>query len=108
MLPPHYPRITHSPFGNAAIMLFLVVQAADGAFTYIGVNMLGLGVEANPLLVTLMVTLGAVPALVGAKALAAGLGIALHLLGVHRIVAALTAIYAAGAVIPWMGLLFAH
>jgi hypothetical protein len=97
--------MTHSPFGNAAIMLFLVAQAADGAFTYIGVNMLGLGAEANPLLATLIVTLGAVPALVSAKALAAVLGIALHLLGVHRIVAALTALYAAGALIPWMELL---
>jgi hypothetical protein len=99
------PRTSPSSFGNAAIALFLVAQAADGAFTYVGVNVLGLGAEGNPLLVTLMTTLGAAPALLGAKAFAASLGIGLHLLGVHRIVAALTAVYAAGAVIPWMGLL---
>lgn len=108
MLPLHHPRVAHSRFGDAAITLFLLVQAADGAFTYLGVNLLGLGAEANPLLLTLMVTLGAVPALLAAKSLAAGLGIALHLLGVHRTVATLTAIYAAGAVIPWMELLLAH
>jgi len=105
VLPTRRPRTTHSPFGNVAILLFLVAQAADGAFTYIGVNMLGPGVEANPLLATLIVSLGTGPALVAAKGMASGLGIALHLLGVHRVVAALTAIYAAGAVIPWMGLL---
>jgi hypothetical protein len=102
------PRTTHSAFGNAAIMLFLLAQAADGALTYVGVNMLGPGVEANPLLATLIVSLGVAPAVGGAKALASALGIALHLLGVHRVVAALTAIYAAGAVIPWVGLLFAQ
>ena len=93
-------------FGNVAITLFLLAQAADGAFTYIGVNMFGPEIEANPLLATLILALGVVPALVSAKALAAGLGITLHLLGVHRIVAGLTGIYAAAAVLPWMGLLF--
>jgi hypothetical protein len=36
---------------------------------------------------------------------AAGLGISLHLVGVHRILAILTGIYMVGAVLPWMGLL---
>jgi hypothetical protein len=102
------PRMTDTAFGNAAIMLFLLAQGADGALTYVGVNMLGPGVEGNPLLATLIVSLGVTPALVGAKALASALGIALHLLGVHRVVAALTAVYAAGAVIPWVGLLFSQ
>ncbi len=103
-------RWMHRPsrFGDAAIVLFLVAQAADGAFTYIGVRMLGLGIEANPLILTLMVTIGAAPALLGAKVLAAVCGISLHLLGVHRIVAFLTALYMAGAVAPWVGLLAIH
>jgi len=40
-----------------------------------------------------------------AKVVAAGLGISLHLLGVHRIIAVLTAIYMLGAVVPWASLL---
>lgn len=97
-----------SRFGDTAIVLFLLAQAADGAFTYIGVSKLGLSAEANPLILTLMVTIGAAPALLGAKLLATVCGISLHLLGVHRIVAFLTAVYMAGAVAPWAGLLSIH
>jgi hypothetical protein len=99
---------THSPFGDAVILLFLLVQAADGAFTYLGVHTMGLGIEANPLLVTLMVSIGAAPALLSAKVFAALLGISLHLIGVHRVVASLTAIYAGGAILPWIGIFISH
>ena len=97
-----------SIFGDAAILLFLFTQAADGAFTYLGVHLLGLSAEANPLLLGLMVAIGATPTVLGAKVLAALLGISLHLLGVHRVVAALSAVYVGGAVLPWMGVLMAH
>lgn len=98
------PRTRRQRFGNVSILLFLLAQAADGALTYLGVRTLGLGIEGNPLLLTLMVTIGAAPALLGAKFMAAMLGISLHLIGVHRIVAALTAFYVFGAVLPWMGI----
>jgi uncharacterized membrane protein len=95
----------NSRFGNTAIVLFLLAQAADGALTYVGVHTMGFGIEANPLLLGLMVTLGAAPAVLSAKLMAAILGMSLHLLGVHRVVALLTAVYMAGAVVPWVGVL---
>ncbi len=101
-------RINRGTFGNLAILAFLLMQAADGALTYVGVAMHGLGAEANPLLLGLMVSIGAAPALLSAKVLAAGLGMFLHLLGVHRIVAALTAVYLGGAVMPWLSVLGLH
>jgi hypothetical protein len=101
----HAARTT---FGNLAILAFLLMQAADGALTYVGVATHGLGAEANPLLVGLMVSVGAVPALLSAKALAAALGMFLHLLGVHRVVALLTAVYLGGAIMPWLSVLGTH
>ena len=98
-------RTPHSLFGDAVIVMFLLAQAADGALTYVGINIHGLGAEANPLLLSLMVTIGAAPAVLSAKVLASVLGMSLHLLGVHRVVAMLTAIYLGGAVLPWMGVL---
>jgi len=96
---------THSRFGDVVIVLFLLAQAADGVMTYVGVTTLGAHIEANPLLVSLMVMFGQGTAVTGAKLVAAGLGISLHLVGVHRILAILTGIYMVGAVLPWMGLL---
>jgi len=98
-------RAARGTFGNLAILAFLLMQAADGALTYVGVAMHGIGAEANPLLLGLMVSVGAVPALLSAKTLAAVLGMFLHLLGVHRIVALLTAVYFGGAVMPWLSVL---
>jgi hypothetical protein len=94
-----------SRFGDVVIVLFLLVQAADGVMTYVGVTTLGLRIEANPLLVTLMSVFGRGAALAGAKVVASGLGITLHLIGVHRLLAVLTGIYVVGAVLPWAGLL---
>jgi uncharacterized membrane protein len=96
---------TRSRFGDAVIVLFLLAQAADGVMTYVGVTTLGVHIEANPLLASLMVMFGQGTAVAGAKLVAAGLGISLHLVGVHRILAILTGIYMVGAVLPWMGLL---
>jgi hypothetical protein len=96
---------TRSRFGDAVIVLFLLAQAADGVMTYVGVTTLDVNIEANPLLASLMVMFGQGTAVAGAKLLAAGLGISLHLVGVHRILAILTGIYMVGAVLPWMGLL---
>jgi uncharacterized membrane protein len=96
---------THPRFGDAVIVLFLCAQAADGVMTYVGVTTMGVYIEANPLLASLMVMFGQGTAVAGAKLVAAGLGISLHLVGVHRILAILTAIYMVGAVLPWVGLL---
>ena len=97
--------VSRSRFGDAVIVLFLLAQAADGVMTYVGVTMLGVHIEANPLLASLMVMFGQGTAVAGAKLVAAGLGISLHLVGVHRILAILTGIYMVSAVLPWVGLL---
>jgi Domain of unknown function (DUF5658) len=93
-------------FGNWAIVLFLVMQGLDGVFTYVGLAVYGPSIEANPLLGWLMHSFGTGPALAGAKLTAAGLGILLHLVAVHRAVALLTLLYACAAILPWTHVLF--
>jgi hypothetical protein len=95
-----------TPFGNLAVLAFLVAQALDGALTYVGVATWGPAVEGNPLVVWLMHSVGAVPGLAGAKAVAGTCGIALHLSAVHNMVAALTGLYVLVAILPWTAVLF--
>jgi hypothetical protein len=97
-----FNRTKESPYGNFVVLAFLVVQALDGALTYIGLATVGHVVEGNPLLAGLMAVFGLGLGLAGAKLFAASLGIALHLFGAHRLIAALTAFYLAGAIFPWM------
>jgi len=96
-----------SRFGDAVIVLFLLAQAADGVMTYVGVTTLGTHLEANPLLALLMNAFGHGTAVAAAKVVASGLGISLHLIGVHRILAVLTGVYLVAAILPWAGLLLA-
>jgi uncharacterized membrane protein len=96
---------TRSRFGDAVIVLFLLAQAADGVMTYVGVTTIGTHLEANPLLASLMSAFGEGAAVTGAKLVASALGISLHLIGVHRVLAVLTGVYITAAVIPWLGLL---
>jgi hypothetical protein len=88
------------------VIVFLVAQACDGVLTYVGVSLHGAAIEGNPLLCWLMNQMGHGAALATAKALAGALGIALHLAGVHRVVAALAAFYLVVAVVPWIAILF--
>jgi len=88
--------------GEIAILAFFVAQALDAAFTYWGVARHGRSIEGNPLLASLMFSIGEGPALASAKLLAAGCGMILHLTHVHRIVAVLTAFYVCAALLPWM------
>jgi hypothetical protein len=101
----HRSAAERSRFGDAVIVLFLLAQAADGVMTYVGVTTLGVHLEANPLLASLMTLFGQGTALAGAKLLASGLGISLHLIGVHRVLAVLTGVYLLAAILPWAGLL---
>lgn len=95
-----------SRFGDAVLVVFLLAQCFDGIFTYIGVRTFGIGVEANPLISGLMLHFGEATALVGAKIVAAALGIALHLRQVHTAVAILAAFYLTVAIVPWAAILF--
>jgi hypothetical protein len=91
-------------FGDVAVLGFLVVQCLDGAFTYLGVKIWGPGIEANPLVSSAVAAGGLGLGLAGAKLVAMGFGILLHLCRVHTLVALLTAIYIAAAIIPWTAL----
>ena len=102
----HRTVAERSRFGDAVIVLFLLAQAADGVMTYVGVTTFGVHLEANPLLASLMDVFGYGTAVTGAKVVASGLGISLHLVGVHRILAILTGVYLVAAVLPWAGLLW--
>jgi Domain of unknown function (DUF5658) len=93
-------------FGNLAIVAFLVAQALDGIFTYIGLVTYGPAVEGNPLLSWLMASVGAPLALTGAKLAASAFGIILHLSAVHRTVALLAMLYVSAAILPWVELLY--
>ena len=95
-----------SRFGDMALLGFLIAQACDGVFTYVGIATTGPGIEGNPLISSLMNVMGGGAALVGVKVVAGSLGILLHFTGVHRIVAALTCLYFAAAVVPWATVLF--
>ncbi len=88
------------------VVAFLIAQACDGIFTYIGVATYGPHAEGNPLLVWLMAVLGSGAGVAAAKAAAGAFGIALHLVSVHRVVAALAVFYVAVAIVPWVSLLF--
>jgi Domain of unknown function (DUF5658) len=99
-------HIRRSRFGDLAVLSFLLAQAADGALTYVGVRHLGLAVEANPLIAWLIASFGEAGALTGAKLVAGGFGIALHLSAVHKVVAGLTLFYVVVAVLPWIAILY--
>jgi len=93
-------------FGNLVVIAFLIAQACDGVFTYVGISVYGAHMEANPVLGWMMQTMGQGMALAAAKSVAGAFGIALHLSSVHRVVAALALFYIAVAVVPWMAILF--
>jgi uncharacterized protein DUF5658 len=94
-------------FGNVIIILFLVAQVADALLTYLGLT-IGLS-EGNPLVAYSFRHAGVGPGLTIAKLVAVGCSMALHLLGLHRILAMLTVMYLSLAILPWTYLLyFAH
>jgi hypothetical protein len=99
-------RSAESLFGNVAVLLFLCAQAGDGVLTYVGLSVFGPQAEGNPILAALMAAVGAGPALAGVKLMAGSLGIALHLFGAHRLLAALTLFYLGAALVPWTALLW--
>ena len=101
-----YRASGRSRFGDVVLILFLIAQLLDGVFTYLGVTTHGTAVEANPILGWLMASVGAGPALAGAKLLAGSFGVALHMIQVHGIMALLTALYFGVAVVPWVQVLF--
>ena len=97
-----------SRFGDLMVVTFMVMQCLDGVFTYMGVRIWGPAIEANPLVSSAMNTAGVAAGLGGAKMMAIGFGMLLHLRRVHNVVALLTAIYFAVAILPWAALFLLH
>ena len=93
-----------SRFGDLVVVGFLLVQCLDGAFTYLGATIWGPGIEANPLVSSAIAVAGLGAGLFATKFMAIGFGIVLHLHRVHNLVALLTAIYVAAAILPWTAL----
>lgn len=89
------------------LLLFLTFQAADGLMTYGVASLFGAAVEGNPVIATWMQILGVGPAVLLAKLASSAGGILLYARGVHFWLAACTAFYAFGAVIPWLRVLAA-
>jgi uncharacterized membrane protein len=99
-------RLPTARFADVVVVVFLAAQACDGVLTYVGVSVYGVGIEGNPLLAWLMTTVGEGPALATAKGMASAFGITLHLMAVHRVLAALSLFYVAVAILPWVAILF--
>ena len=98
----------NSRFGDLAIVGFLLMQCLDAVFTYLGIRIWGPSIEANPLISSAMAAGGIVTALGAAKGVAIGFGMLLHLRRVHNIVALLTALYFAAAILPWTALFLSN
>ena len=92
---------TEGLFGDVAVVIFLFVQAMDGALTYLGVHIWGPAIEANPIVSSVLSLAGVGVGLAGVKLVAVAFGIMLHLRGVHNVIALLTAFYIAAAILPW-------
>jgi len=88
-------------FGDVVMVSFLVAQACDGVFTYIGIDRFGARIEGNPLIAFYIGVFGAAAAVVGAKLLAVVCATALHVNERHRTLAVLTIIYLFAALLPW-------
>ena len=89
-------------------LAFILVQATDGALSYIGVHTFGSWIEANPLVAWYAATFGPAVAFTIVKLFAVGCGTVLYLTARHRAVAALTLFYLAFAVMPWAHVLGFH
>ncbi|MBY0494863.1 MAG: DUF5658 family protein [Cyanobacteria bacterium] len=84
------------------LVLFVLLQFADGVLTYAAVERFGAAAEGNPILATWIVITGTAPALIGAKLIACACGGVLYAAGVHRVLAGLSALYFFFAVMPWL------
>lgn len=90
----HLPRLV--------LLLYLVAQVYDGLFTYVAVRALGVEVEGNAFLAAWMAVFGPAPTLVVAKLTAVMSGILVYARNVNGILAALTGLYLAAAILPWL------
>jgi hypothetical protein len=86
-------------------LAFVIVQALDGAMSYIGVSLHGLGIEANPLVAWYLGVLGPAAGFTVAKLFAVTCGAVLYVGARYMWVGLLTVVYVIFAVVPWVRLL---
>ncbi len=84
---------------------FVVIQLLDGLMTMYGIYLFGPDIEANPIIKVYAAASSPEAAVLGAKVFAVGCGTVLHLTERHRVVAALSALYALAAIGPWVHVL---
>jgi hypothetical protein len=87
---------------RALLIVFIVLQAADGLLTYAAVERFGAGAEGNPILATWIMMTGSGTALIGAKTVACFCGTVLYAAGVYHVLAGLSVLYLFAAVVPWL------
>ena len=87
---------------RALLVVFIVLQAADGLLTYAAVERFGTVAEGNPILATWIALTGSTAALIGAKTMACVCGAVLYVTGVHHVLAGLSLLYIFAAVVPWL------
>jgi hypothetical protein len=87
--------------GVIVLSAFVLVQVLDGVLTYVGVTAYGPHLEANPLVRWYVSALGPGPALITVKAFAISCALPLYSCALHGTLTALTALYFAGAIVPW-------
>jgi hypothetical protein len=86
-------------------LAFVTVQALDGAMSYVGVSLYGLGIEANPLVAWYLSLFGPAVGFTAAKLFAVTCGAVLYYTARYRWVAILTLFYLVFAVGPWVHVL---
>jgi hypothetical protein len=86
-------------------LAFVIVQALDGAMSYVGVSLHGPGIEANPLVGWYLAVFGPALGFTVAKLFAVTCGAVLYFTARYRWVAILTLVYLIFAVGPWLQLL---
>ena len=84
------------------LVIFLLLQLADGLLTYAAVERFGTSAEGNPIVASWIMITGAAPALIGAKLFACFCGGVLYVAGVHGVLLGLSALYLFAAVVPWL------
>jgi uncharacterized membrane protein len=99
---------TRSVFGVGMLAVFVAAQLCDGVLTYVGVSTFGHDIEANPIVAWYIGIFGAGIALFAVKTLAIGCAMLLYRFAHYRTIGALTIIYLALAVHPWVNLLLSR
>ena len=105
----HPATVSQWEFGRIAAhdrraiwLAFVATQLLDGMLTSSGVRLFGMEVEGNPLILWYAQTIGPAAAVWGAKAFAVGCGAILDANDRYGALAAMTVLYLACAVVPWV------